>query len=312
MTVDVEKAPDKRAKTISRLRLVILESILVRRDTMSDSSHGSTHTELQVEDGVSVKAGDVVATTQILCKQAGLAQLPEATEAEPVRRMIVERPEDTTTLTTSGTPVVTVGQRIVDGDLLADGEPASCCGEVEKVEGNAVTLRLGRPYMVSLIRCCTCATNWCSAEMAALLVFERQKTGDIVQGLPQLRSCSKPSPRGIFGALQKPGTVEIKQDDESITVTVIEADDAIGEYPILLGRNVMVSNGQQVTAGELLTDGPVSAHELLECFFEDLRSRKPRWKRLRRPSPTCSTVWSLRCRTSTNLRASPLMTSTSR
>ena len=37
MTVDVEKAPDKRAKT-SRLRLVILESILVRRDTMSDSA----------------------------------------------------------------------------------------------------------------------------------------------------------------------------------------------------------------------------------------------------------------------------------
>jgi hypothetical protein len=52
----VEKAPDKRAKTISRLRLVILESILVRRDTMSDSSHGSTHTELQIEDGISVKA----------------------------------------------------------------------------------------------------------------------------------------------------------------------------------------------------------------------------------------------------------------
>ena len=56
---------------------------------------------------------------------------------------------------------------------------------------------------------------------------------------------------------------------------MIEADDAIGEYPILLGRNVMVSDGQQVRAGELLTDGPINPHELLECFFEDLRSRKP-------------------------------------
>ena len=76
---------------------------------------------------------------------------------------------------------------------------------------------------------------------------------------------------------KKPGTVEIKQgeDDESITVTVIEADDAIGEYPILLGRNAMVSNGQQVHAGELLTDGPINPHELLDCFFEDLRVRKP-------------------------------------
>ena len=39
----------------------------------------------------------------------------------------------------------------------------------------------------------------------------------------------------------------------------------------LLGRNVTVSDGQQVTAGELLTDGPINPHELLECFFEDLR-----------------------------------------
>ena len=278
MTVDVEKAPDKRAKTISRLRLVILESILVRRDTMSDSSHGSTHTELQVEDGISVKAGDVVATTQILCKQAGVAQLPEATEAEPVRRMIVERPEDTTTLTTSGTPLVSVGQRIVDGDLLADGEPASCCGEVEKVEGKAITLRLGRPYMVSP----DSLLHVRDSELvqrgggSALLVFERQKTGDIVQGLPRIEELLEARrPRESAVLCKKPGTVEIKQDDESITVTVIEADDAIGEYPILLGRNVMVSNGQQVTAGELLTDGPINPHELLECFFEDLRSRKP-------------------------------------
>ena len=278
MTVDVEKAPDKRAKTISRLRLVILESILVRRDTMSDSSHGSTHTELQVEDGISVKAGDVVATTQILCKQAGVAQLPEATEAEPVRRMIVERPEDTTTLTTSGTPLVSVGQRIVDGDLLADGEPASCCGEVEKVEGKAITLRLGRPYMVSPdsllhVRDSELVQR---GDGLALLVFERQKTGDIVQGLPRIEELLEARrPRESAVLCKKPGTVEIKQDDESITVTVIEADDAIGEYPILLGRNVMVSNGQQVTAGELLTDGPINPHELLECFFEDLRSRKP-------------------------------------
>ena len=49
--------------------------------------------------------------------------------------------------------------------------------------------------------------------------------------------------------------VKQEEDDESIVVTVIETDDAIGEYPILLGRNAMVSNSQQVTAGELLTDG---------------------------------------------------------
>jgi DNA-directed RNA polymerase subunit beta' len=76
---------------------------------------------------------------------------------------------------------------------------------------------------------------------------------------------------------RKSGTVQIKQgeDDDSITVTVIEQDDAISEYPILLGRTVMVSDGQQVHAGDQLTDGPINPHELLESYFEDLRTRKP-------------------------------------
>ncbi|HJN36754.1 MAG: DNA-directed RNA polymerase subunit beta' [Prochlorococcus sp.] len=280
MTVDVEAVPDRRAKTIERLRLVILESILVRRDTISDSSHGSTHTELQVEDGQSVKASDVVATTQILCKQEGIAQLPAAQDGDPVRRLIVEREEDTISISTRNNPLVSVGQRLVDGELLAEGEPASCCGEVETVNGKSITLRLGRPYMVSpdsvlhvrdgdLVQ---------RGDALALLVFERQKTGDIVQGLPRIEELLEARrPRESAVLCKKPGTVDIKQgdDDESTTVTVIEADDVVSEYPILLGRNVMVRNSQQVTAGELLTDGPINPHELLDCFFEDLRSRKP-------------------------------------
>merc|ERR1712159_562175 len=95
MTVDVEVINDLNSKTIDRLKLVILESILVRRDTTSDSSHGSTHTELQIENAQLVEAGDVVATTQILCKQEGTVQLPEEFDGDPIRRLIVEREEDT-------------------------------------------------------------------------------------------------------------------------------------------------------------------------------------------------------------------------
>ncbi len=280
MTVDVEAVRDKRAKTIDRLQLVILESILVRRDTMSDSSHGSTHTELQIDDGQTVQASDVVATTQILCKQEGVVQLPQSLDGEPIRRLIVEREEDTMTINTKGNPVVQQGQRLVDGDLLAKDEPVDCCGEVELVEGNAITIRLGRPYMVSpdsvlhvqdgdLVQ---------RGDGLALLVFERQKTGDIVQGLPRIEELLEARrPRESAILCKKSGIVDIKQeeDDESTVVTVIQSDDSIGEYPILLGRNVMVSNSQQVHAGELLTDGPINPHELLDCFFSDLRDRKP-------------------------------------
>jgi DNA-directed RNA polymerase subunit beta' len=281
MTVDVEAVADKRAKTIERLQLVILESLLVRRDTLSDASHGSTHTELQVEDGDAVKSGDVVATTQILCKHDGVVQLPDQQDGEPIRRLIVEREGDTHRVELgSASPSVAVGDRVVDGDGLAEGIAAPCCGQVEAIEKNALTIRLGRPYMVSP----DSVLHVRDGELVqrgdglALLVFERQKTGDIVQGLPRIEELLEARrPRDSAVLCRKAGTVQIKQgeDDDSITVSVIEADDAITEYPILLGRNVMVSDGQQVRAGELLTDGPINPHELLECFFEDFRSRKP-------------------------------------
>ncbi len=280
MTVDVETIKDSKANTVDRLKLVILESILVRRDTTSDSSHGSTHTELQIKNSQMVAAGDVISTTQILCKHEGVVQLPSSLDDEPIRRLIVEREEDTVKINHKGSPLLKVGQRVVDGDLITKDQSIGYCGEVESIEGGMLKLRLGRPYMVSpdsvlhvrdgdLVQ---------RGDGLALLVFERQKTGDIVQGLPRIEELLEARrPRDSAILCKKSGTVDIKKedDDESVVVTVIESDDSISEYPILLGRNVMVSNSQQVAAGESLTDGPINPHELLECFFIDLRDRKP-------------------------------------
>ena len=158
MTVDVEMVPG-RTKKSQRLSMVILESLLVRRDTLSDATHGSTHTELKIEDGKRVKPSQVIATTQILCKEDGVVQIPplevrikkpgdtqlekgvvvelstvermnhEAKgagmkpadfEAEPVRRLIVERESDTCNIVIPEDASVDVkpGERLVRGDAL--------------------------------------------------------------------------------------------------------------------------------------------------------------------------------------------------
>ena len=133
MTIDVESIEDQNDSSINRLNLVILESILVRRDTVSDSSHGSTHTELQVNNNQLVKAGDVIATTQILCKEKGLVQLPNVIDDEPVRRLIVEREEDKIKMKISSKAVVKVGDRVVDGDSISDSVKSTSCGEIEEL-----------------------------------------------------------------------------------------------------------------------------------------------------------------------------------
>ncbi len=162
MTVDVEVIPG-RTKKSQRLSMVILESLLVRRDTLSDATHGSTHTELKIEDGKRVKPGHVIATTQILCKEDGVVQIPplearikkpgdtalekdavielstvekmnqEAKsanrksaefEAEPVRRLIVERESDTCNIVVPEDISVNVkpGERLVQGDTLVEDQ----------------------------------------------------------------------------------------------------------------------------------------------------------------------------------------------
>ena len=176
MTVDVEVILG-RTKKSQRLSMVILESLLVRRDTLSDATHGSTHTELKVEDGKRVKPGQVIATTQILCKEDGVVQIPplEARinkpgdtalekdavielskveelnrevknrskkpaefEAEPVRRLIVERESDVCNIAVPDETSVNVksGEYLVQGDSLVKHQEGLSDCQVKIRSGN--------------------------------------------------------------------------------------------------------------------------------------------------------------------------------
>jgi DNA-directed RNA polymerase subunit beta' len=55
--------------------------------------------------------------------------------------------------------------------------------------GTVLTLRIARPYRVSTgaVSCTLKMATWCSGgDNLVLLVFERAKTGDIIQGLPRI------------------------------------------------------------------------------------------------------------------------------
>jgi DNA-directed RNA polymerase subunit beta' len=176
--------------------------------------------------------------------------------------------------------VVKIGDRVVDGDPISKSVKSTSCGEIEEISNSFVTLRLGRPYMVSpdSVLHVKDGDLVLRGDGLALLVFERQKTGDIVQGLPRIEELLEARrPRDSAVLSKKSGIVQIKKgnDEESVSLSVIEKDDFINEYQLLIGKNIMVSDGQQVTGGESLTDGPINPHELLDCYFNDLKDQKP-------------------------------------
>ena len=129
--------------------------------------------------------------------------MPNVVDDEPIRRLIVERQEDKIKIKVSDKATVAVGDRVVDGDPISNSVKSTSCGEIEEISNGFVTLRLGRPYMVSpdSVLHVKDGDLVLRGDGLALLVFERQKTGDIVQGLPrieELLDCllyTSPSPR---------------------------------------------------------------------------------------------------------------------
>ncbi|QLE57572.1 DNA-directed RNA polymerase subunit beta'' [Nostoc sp. TCL26-01] len=287
LAADIELVPDTEDEDIQRLQLVILESLVLRRDIAADATQGSTQTSLEVQDGQTIVPGSVVARTQILSKEGGIVRGVQK-GSETVRRCLVLRQHDTITLNVSTQPKVKAGDLVVSGAEIAPGVLAEESGQVVAVKNApetataqdsalstknyAITLRIGRPYRVSpgavlqvedgdLVQ---------RGDNLVLLVFERAKTGDIIQGLPrieELLEARKPKEACILGKRAGELKVVYGDGDEAIAIKVVESNGVVTDYPLGPGQNLAVPDGSQVAAGQPLSDGPSNPHEILEIFF---------------------------------------------
>ncbi len=293
LAADIELVVDENDPEIQRLQLVILESLVIRRDIDADATQGSTRTSLEVEDGQTIEPGSVVARTQILCKEGGVIQgIKVGTDAP--RRCLILRTGDKFTVNVGDAPSCKVGDLLVEGAAIAPGILAEQSGQVVDVgtghkaldaldgegqaivpsseSGHYVTMRMGRPYRVSpgAILQVDDTDLVQRGDNLVLLVFERAKTGDIIQGLPrieELLEARKPKEGCILA--RRSGEVKpvYGDGDEAIALKIMEAGGVVTDYNLGPGQNMVISEGQTVETGQPLTDGPSNPHEILEVFF---------------------------------------------
>jgi DNA-directed RNA polymerase subunit beta' len=142
-----------------------------------------------------------------------------------------------------------------------------------------ITVRVGRPYRVSPGAVLQIEDGGLvqRGDNLVLLVFERAKTGDIIQGLPrieELLEARKPKEACIL--CRRPGEVKVVYGDgdegmplsrEAYAIKVMESGGVVTDYPLGPGQNLIVPDGAHVLAGQPLTDGPSNPHEILEIFF---------------------------------------------
>jgi DNA-directed RNA polymerase subunit beta' len=236
LEADIEQVPDETDPDVMRLQLVILETIIIRRDVIADQTQGSTRTRILVEDGQQIDPGAVVARTEILCKEAGEVRgIREGMEA--IRRILVMRESDRIALDLNGqTPTVAVGDLVVDGSEIAPGLVLEESGQVAEISDSHITLRLARPYRVSTGAVLHIENGDLvqRGDSLVLLVFERAKTGDIIQGLPRIEELLEArKPKEACVLVERPGTAQVVfTDDETANVKVVEADGVVTEYPL--------------------------------------------------------------------------------
>jgi DNA-directed RNA polymerase subunit beta' len=89
---------------------------------------------------------------------------------------------------------------------------------------------------------------------------------DITQGLPrveELFEARKPKRQAIITEIDGVAAVDTKEVKGMRKITVVPAAGEERIYPIPYGARIIVRDGQQITAGDRLTEGSVNPHDIL-------------------------------------------------
>jgi len=264
----VAEIKDGGKKEDSNLKIVVLENLTIRRESPSGTgalAKTATQTQLLVEDGQVIEKRTPVVKTQVITHTKGRVSLGNATGDKDVRRVLLITEDHETVVPTSDKPSLKAGDFVKQDDQISKSDTSPISGRVTEVDAKSVTIRDARPYLISggtLLQVENRALTQ-RGDLIASLIFERQKTGDIVQGLPRVEELlegRKPKESAIISPVD--ATVEIVWEDD-VQRLFLGGLNGREEIQIPVGSNIMVEDKQTVKTGQPLTDGPINPHDIL-------------------------------------------------
>jgi len=265
----VELDPKEASEEEQNLKIVVLENLIVRREVVDPTRvTTATRTQLLVKDGDFIEPKTAVAKTQVLAEHTGKISFNlSEEETRGLRKLLIMSSQHITRMLTDGQKaIVNAGDLIrLDQPVTEENKIADISGQVVKIEKDGIVLRKGRPYLISQGTQLQINTGdlVLRGDLIATLIFERQKTGDIVQGLPrveELLEARKPKESAILA--EDEGVAEIEYDEDIARLFIVN-DSGRKEIKIPLGSNIIVSDKQSIIKGQPLTDGPLNPHDVL-------------------------------------------------
>lgn len=249
----------------NNLKVVVLETLIVRREAESSTKLSSSlQTELLVKHGQVIKPKTPVAKTQVLAINDGMASIKS--DKADARRLLLICDSYEAKLPIKTKACVKEGDFIrLDSIISSSGEKSTVSGKVVKVSAKEVVIRTGRPYLISpgtMLQVDSGALVL-RGDMLATLVFERQKTGDIVQGLPRVEELlegRKPKECAILA--EEDGIAEIEIEDDVPRLYLV-SENGRTEIKYTIDSNIIISDKQKIVKGQPLTSGPLNPHDVI-------------------------------------------------
>nr|YP_009391440.1 RNA polymerase b''''-subunit [Platysiphonia delicata]ARW59584.1 RNA polymerase b''''-subunit [Platysiphonia delicata] len=171
------------------VKLITADFLSLKDTYFQDTKDIYTKTDILVKNGQYVDSNYTVAQTNIFSNIQGRVFCIENVNTYNRRILIISNSDLKLFKTnTNQTFFKNIGDFVYVGDKITEDITSDISGIVFSIQNNQVFVRIGHPYLVSqgssmhvsnksLIR---------KGENIATLVFEKSKTGDIVQGLPRI------------------------------------------------------------------------------------------------------------------------------
>lgn len=271
LSADIEFIQDINSG-FCKLQIVVLETLTIKQDAFGDANKDSTVTTFSVLNNDKILAGTCVAKTKLLCRAGGIVRTISSATSSSSKKILICTDQHERYIDLNGlTPQVTPGDLVRYGDQIADNILASNSGQIIYLDNKKLIIRLGYPYLISsgAILQINNLDLVQRGDILAILVFERSKTGDIVQGLPRIEEILEArKPKEPCKLAQRPGIIKLNYDqDDYNLIKIIEKQNSSTDYLISPMQKVIISNGENISLGGFITDGAPNPHEMLDIFF---------------------------------------------
>nr|YP_009394546.1 RNA polymerase b''''-subunit [Vertebrata thuyoides]ARW63108.1 RNA polymerase b''''-subunit [Vertebrata thuyoides] len=179
-----------KSNDVSFLIKFITADFLAIKDSFFSKNYGLySKTSILINDGEHVKSNSIICQTDIFSSISGIIGYIEENSSSNCRIMIISK-SNTVVLSIQDTCSIKVNLNsyIYAGDKITESIVSSVSGLIIAINENEIIIRTGQPYLISSGSLLHVNNSGLiqKGENIATLIFERVKTGDIVQGLPRI------------------------------------------------------------------------------------------------------------------------------